>query len=75
MRLIGAQNLEEIVPETVDASSIGCHIVSVPEDGLCNSYCKSGFSLCFDLELSAFILSDVGMQHTGLIKISSTTKL
>ena len=74
MRLIGARNLKEIVPEMVDASNIGCHIVSVPGDELYNSNCKPG-SLCFDLELSAILLSDVGMRHAGLRKIPSTTKL
>ncbi|KAF9777861.1 FMN-dependent dehydrogenase-domain-containing protein [Thelephora terrestris] len=37
MRLIGARNLGEIVPEMVDASNIGSHIVSVPGDELYNS--------------------------------------
>jgi len=37
MRLIGARNLKEIVPEMVDSSNIGCHIVSVPGDELYNS--------------------------------------
>jgi L-lactate dehydrogenase (cytochrome) len=45
MRLIGARNLEEIVPEMVDASNIGSHIVSVPGDELYNSNCRPGFSL------------------------------
>jgi len=44
MRLIGARNLKEIVPEMVDASNIGCHIVAVPGDELYNSNCKPGFS-------------------------------
>jgi len=45
MRLIGARNLKEVVPEMVDASNIGCHIVSVPGDELYNSNCKqTGFN-------------------------------
>ena len=47
MRLIGARNLKEIVPEMVDASNIGSHIVSVPGDGLYNSNCKSRFFFRF----------------------------
>ena len=40
MRLIGARNLKEIVPEMVDASSIQSHIVAVPGDRLYDSNCK-----------------------------------
>ena len=47
MRLIGARNLKEIVPEMVDASNIRCHIVSVPGDGLYNSNCKFGLLFSF----------------------------
>lgn len=45
MRLIGARSLKEIVPEMVDASNIGSHIVSVPGDGLYNSNCEFGSPL------------------------------
>jgi len=34
MRLIGARHIGEIVPEMVDASNIGLHMVSVPSDNL-----------------------------------------
>ena len=58
MRLIGARNLKEVVPEMVDASNIGSHIVSVPGDELYNSNCKPGFSLLskFGSELNALPL-------------------
>ena len=45
MRLIGARNIKEIVPEMVDASNIGSHIVSVPGDELYNSNCEPRSSL------------------------------
>lgn len=48
MRLIGARNIKEIVPEMVDALNIGSHIVSVPGDELYNSNCKFGFSFWFE---------------------------
>ncbi|KAI0741097.1 FMN-dependent dehydrogenase-domain-containing protein [Earliella scabrosa] len=41
MRLIGARNLKEIVPEMVDASSIQSHIVAVPGDRLYDSNYES----------------------------------
>jgi L-lactate dehydrogenase (cytochrome) len=34
MRLLGARNLKEIVPEMVDASNIHLHTVPVPNDSL-----------------------------------------
>ncbi|KAI0767098.1 FMN-dependent dehydrogenase-domain-containing protein [Fomes fomentarius] len=37
MRLLGARNLKEVVPEMVDASSIHSHIVAVPGDRLYES--------------------------------------
>jgi len=77
MRLIGARDLKEIVPEMVDASNIGCHIVSVPGDELYNSNCKSGFSLVsmFGLEFNALPPSDVGMQHARLRGTPQAAKL
>ena len=77
MRLVGARNLKEIVPEMVDASNIGCHIVSVPGDGLYNSNCKPGFSLvsAFGPELNAILPSDVDMQHARLREIPPIAKL
>lgn len=76
MRLIGARNLKEIVPEMVDASNIGCHIVSVPGDELYNSNCKPSFSfvLTFDLRSDTLLLLDVDMQHARL-KDRHITKL
>jgi L-lactate dehydrogenase (cytochrome) len=77
MRLIGARNLVEIVPEMVDASNIGCHIVSVPGDGLYNSNCKPGFYLVsmFGPELNALLSSDVDMQHARLRETPPAAKL
>ncbi|KAJ7284155.1 FMN-dependent dehydrogenase-domain-containing protein [Mycena rebaudengoi] len=37
MRLLGARTIKEIVPEMVDASNLGSHIVSVPGDNLYNN--------------------------------------
>ncbi|KAF8435122.1 FMN-dependent dehydrogenase-domain-containing protein [Boletus edulis BED1] len=37
MRLLGARNIKEIVPEMVDASNIHLHTVSVPNDNLYNN--------------------------------------
>jgi len=76
MRLIGARNLKEIVPEMVDASNIGCHIVSVPGDELYNSNCKPSFSLAsmFGSESHTLLPLDVDMQHARL-KERHTTKL
>ncbi|KAI0359592.1 hypothetical protein OH77DRAFT_1420116 [Trametes cingulata] len=37
MRLLGARNIKEVVPEMVDASSIQSHIVAVPGDRLYDS--------------------------------------
>lgn len=76
MRLIGARNLKEIVPEMVDASNIGCHIVSVPGDELYNSNCKPHFPLVSisGPELNAFY-SDAHMQHARLKGTSSAAKL
>lgn len=34
MRLLGARNIKEVVPEMVDSSNIHLHIVSVPSDNL-----------------------------------------
>ncbi|KAG9038297.1 hypothetical protein FRB95_002258 [Tulasnella sp. JGI-2019a] len=34
LRLLGAQNLTEVVPSMVDASSLGTHLTTVPEDAL-----------------------------------------
>jgi len=77
MRLIGARNLKEIVPEMVDASNIGCHIVSVPGDELYNSNCKPSFPpvSMFGSELNALLPSDVGMEHARLRKRPPTAKL
>lgn len=77
MRLIGARNLKEIVPEMVDASNIGCHIVAVPGDELYNSNCKPGSSLVSmsGSELSTLPPLDVDMQHARLRETAPTTKL
>ena len=40
MRLIGARNLKELVPEMVDASNIHQHLVSVPADRLYDMNCE-----------------------------------
>jgi len=37
MRLLGAPTIKDVVPEMVDASNIGSHIVAVPSDTLYNS--------------------------------------
>lgn len=47
MRLLGARNLKEIVPEMVDTSSLRSHSGSVPDDRLYNVNCKS-ISLAID---------------------------
>jgi len=77
MRLIGARNLKDIVPEMVDASNIGCHIVSVPGDELYNSNCKLSFPLVsmFGSELNTILPSDIGMQHARLREKPPTAKL
>ncbi|KAI0333031.1 hypothetical protein GY45DRAFT_1320320 [Cubamyces sp. BRFM 1775] len=41
MRLLGARNLKEVVPEMVDASSLQSHIVAVPGDRLYDSNYES----------------------------------
>jgi hypothetical protein len=77
MRLVGARNLREIVPEMVDASNIGCHIVSVPGDELYNSNCKFGFPFISvsGLKLNKLLSSDVDMQHARLKVSSPAAKL
>ena len=40
MRLIGARNLKEIVPEMVDARNLSQHVVSVPTDRLFDKNCE-----------------------------------
>ena len=77
MRLIGARNLREIVPEMVDASNIGSHIVSVPGDELYNSNCMQRFSLvsAFVSESETLLPSDVDMKHAGLREKRSAAKL
>ena len=77
MRLIGARNLKEIVPEMVDASNIGSHIVSVPGDELYNSNCEPSFLLVsmFVSQSDTFSPSDVDMQHAKLRERHTTTKL
>jgi L-lactate dehydrogenase (cytochrome) len=42
MRLLGARTLKEVVPEMVDATNIGLHMVAVPSDRLYEANC--GFS-------------------------------
>lgn len=44
MRLLGARNLKEIVPEMVDASNIHLHTVSVPNDNLYETNCACWFT-------------------------------
>lgn len=44
MRLLGARNLKEIVPEMVDASNIHLHAVTVPSDHLYDTNCAYGFT-------------------------------
>jgi L-lactate dehydrogenase (cytochrome) len=39
MRLIGAPTIKDIVPDMVDASHLGAHIVAVPEDRLYGANC------------------------------------
>ena len=46
MRLLGARNLKEVVPEMVDASSLHSHIVAVPGDRLYDSNCEYLNSAC-----------------------------
>jgi L-lactate dehydrogenase (cytochrome) len=41
MRLLGARSLEEVVPEMVDARSVGTHVVAGPTDRLYDSNCKN----------------------------------
>jgi L-lactate dehydrogenase (cytochrome) len=41
MRLLGARNIKEIVPDMVDASNIHLHTVPVPSDNLYESNCAS----------------------------------
>lgn len=44
MRLLGARNLKEIVPEMVDASNIHLHTVAVPTDSLYDTNCACWFT-------------------------------
>lgn len=44
MRLLGARNLKEIVPEMVDASNIHLHTVPVPTDHLHDTNCTFRFT-------------------------------
>lgn len=39
MRLLGARNLKDIVPDMVDASNIHLHTVPVPNDNLYDTNC------------------------------------
>ena len=41
MRLLGARNLSEIVPEMVDASALRAHAGLTPPDNLYNATCKT----------------------------------
>ncbi|KAJ7126375.1 FMN-dependent dehydrogenase-domain-containing protein [Mycena crocata] len=41
MRLLGAPTLKDVVPEMVDASNLGSHIVAVPGDSLYNNNYES----------------------------------
>lgn len=50
MRLLGARNLKEVVPEMVDASSIHSHTVAVPGDRLYESNCECSFVWVFHSE-------------------------
>lgn len=43
MRLLGARNLKEIVPEMVDASNIHLHASPVPSDTLFDTNCACWF--------------------------------
>jgi L-lactate dehydrogenase (cytochrome) len=49
MRLLGARNVQEVVPDMVDASNIHTHIANVPVDRLYEGNCES------TLELSASV--------------------
>lgn len=40
MRLIGAPTIKDIAPDMVDASHLGTHVVSVPEDRLYGANCQ-----------------------------------
>lgn len=44
MRLLGARNLKEIVPQMVDASNIHLHTVPVPNDNLYDTNCTRWFT-------------------------------
>lgn len=44
MRLLGARNLKEIVPQMVDASNIHLHTVPVPNDNLYDTNCACWFT-------------------------------
>jgi hypothetical protein len=59
MRLLGARTMREIVPEMVDASNIGLHVVSVPSDRLYekNCACLSVFVLPFPHLFSFYFCS------------------
>lgn len=39
MRLLGARNLRELVPEMVDASALQSHVGLTPNDNLYSSTC------------------------------------
>ena len=47
MRLLGARNLKEVVPEMVDTTSLAMHHGGVPDDRLYNVNCEPGFRAFF----------------------------
>lgn len=76
MRLVGARNLKELVPEMVDASNIHQHLVSVPNDRLYDMNCKSRVfrSVCFKRFMSIHL--DESMQGARLRqKMANKAKL
>jgi hypothetical protein len=76
MRLLGAPNLEDVVPSMVDASNIHTHIVSVPGDNLYNNNCENSAPpppppnqciVCAD-EIAQSDFADENLPHARLLK-------
>lgn len=49
MRLIGAPTIKDIAPDMVDASHLGTHVVTVPEDKLYGANCQWNHSFFCDV--------------------------
>lgn len=61
MRLIGARNIQEIVPEMVDASALSSHVGITPSDNLYNGTCKTIYLSTKSLpDLLIFARSTIG---------------